>query len=140
MKIKEPKITIQSNKVCQDKHLILEEIDYPVFCLRHLHKNYCIEKCLNADKSFPRQLIKKIGEISKLSWSEIKLASKNGLGAEKIDKKSIRVSIPTTYSEDVDFFTSFYFNGTKGRIIGHRSQSLFHILYIDTDLSVYKHN
>ncbi len=139
MKIKEPSPTQHSNKILLGNSLSVNSADYPIFCFRHVHKDYGVEKCFKSDKAFPKQFFKKICEVSCLSWSEIKLAPKDGLGTEKINKESIKVSIPTTYTEDVDFFLSFYFNGTKGRIVGHRSGSVFHILYIDTQLKVYKH-
>ncbi len=117
----------------------LDKIDYPLFCFRHLHKDYNIDECLRADKSFSRQLLKRIGTSSQMSWSEIKFADRRGHGTEKISCSSIKKSIPSTITEDVKDFLSFYFNGTKGRLIGFKNQMVFHVVYIDTKLEVYNH-
>lgn len=117
----------------------LDKIDYPLFCFRHLHKDFDIDRCLYADKSFSRQLLKKIGLVSKISWIDIQMSDRQGHGTEKISKKSIKKTIPSSITEDVNDFLSFYFNGDRGRIIGFRNQMVFHVVYIDTELSVYSH-
>jgi len=104
-----------------------------------LHRDYGIEQCIIPDKKFAIQFLKKIDIIRKLSWQEIQFSSKEGHGTEKISKKSIQKSIPSSITTDVKDFLSFYFHGTKGRIIGYKSKALFHIVYIDTKLEVYNH-
>lgn len=142
MNIKEP------NYIESDKNILLsngaidsaiDKIDYPIFCFRYMHQSYNIEKCLMSEKSFPKQFLKKIELISKLSWEDIKLADRQGHGTEKISKSSIHSSVPSSVTNDVKDFLSLYFNGKKGRIIGYRSKALFHIVYIDTKLDVYDH-
>lgn len=120
-------------------HYYSDKIDYPIFCFRHLHRCYNMDNCVNSDKKFSKQLLKKIELISKLSWDEIKLSDRKGHGAEKIARTSIKPGVPPMITDDVKDFLSFYFNGEKGRIIGFRNQSLFHVIFIDTKLDVYKH-
>ncbi len=142
MEIKKPKYLKSDKGISLSDNVddsILNKPDYPIFCFRHLQKDYNIEKCTRSDKSFPKQFLKKIDLISKLSWVEIQFADKKGNGTEKILLNSIKPKIPSPFTKDVKFFLSFYFNGRKGRIIGHRNKSLFHIVYIDTQLKVYKH-
>lgn len=142
MKIKNPPFNQTANRVSLDSNTmetLLDRIDYPVFCFRHLHDKYGVDQCINADRSFLKQFLKKINLVSKMSWQDIQLSDKHGHGTEKIAKTSIKKTLPTTFTMDVEDFLSFYFNGTKGRIIGHRNKSLFHILYIDTKLDVYDH-
>ena len=114
--------------------------DYPVFCFKYLHKEYDIDKCcIKSDKKFLRGFVKKLKLLSDLTWSSIKLSDRTGHGAEKIAKNSIKVSIPASITNDVEEFLSFYFAGDKGRIIGFQDSNIFHVVYIDTDLSVYNH-
>ena len=117
----------------------LDRIDYPLFCFRHLHRDFDIDKCLCADKTFSRQFLKKIGLVSKLSWIDIQMSDRRGHGTEKIFKSSITKSIPSSITDDVNDFLSFYFNGDRGRIIGFRNQMVFHVVFIDTELTVYRH-
>ena len=117
----------------------VDRIDYPIFCFRHLHDDYGVDQCIAGDGQFIRQLFKKIQRVSGLSWTDIQFANRKGNGTEKIAKSSIKKSIPISITEDVKDFLSFYFNGTKGRMIGFRNKMIFHIVYIDTKLDVYRH-
>lgn len=142
MKIKNPPLTKSSNGVSISDDLLegsLDKLNYPVFCFKHLHKDYNIKQLVMSDKSFQKQLLKKIETISQLSWTDIQLSDRHGLGTEKIAKSSIKVSIPQSLTKDIKDFLSFYFNGTRGRIVGYKNKALFHIVYIDTTLEVYDH-
>ena len=142
MEIKEPKINNTKNGISLNENALsvsLDEINYPVFCFRYLHKDYDMEKCVASDKRFPRGLIKKIEMVSKLSWDDIQLAHRRGTGTEKILRNSIKPSIPNEITDDVTDFLSFHFSGRKGRIIGFRDRYIFHVVYVDTKLTVYDH-
>ncbi len=113
----------------------------PVFCFKHVHKNYNLGRC--CDESSPRYikgLLKKLEVISQNTWDQIQLAPRKGSGTEKISRNSISVGVPSTISPDVKDFLSFYFSGDKGRLIGYRGKdTVFHVVYIDTKLNVYSH-
>ena len=112
----------------------------PTFCFRHLHSKYNMTTCCASDRKFPKALIKKIGTLSQMTWSDIQLSSRKGLGSEKITRSSLKVSVPSSISSDVQSFLSFYFAGTDGRLIGYRgADTLFHAGFIDTKLNVYNH-
>ena len=138
-KIPQPKPSSSSGQVGLASYSIPED-SYPVFCFRHLHSKHNIEFCINADKKFLKGFTKKLETLSKLTWKNIQLTNRKGLGTEKIAKTSIIPSIPCSITRDVQSFLSFYFAGEKGRIIGYKgAHNIFHIVYIDTKLSVYKH-
>jgi hypothetical protein len=136
-----PLLTKQSGKVGLDVSASVGSagIDYPIFCFRHLHGNYNFENCLSADRKFIKGFVQKLKNLSDAPWHQIQFSDKHGIGSEKIAKSSIQASIPSSITKDVTDFLSFYFAGAKGRIIGYRSGVIFHVIYIDTNLSVYNH-
>lgn len=113
-------------------------IDYPIFCFRHLMKDYDFENC-KKDLKFLKGLVQKLRILSAMSWDEIRLAPREGSGSEKIERTSIRVAIPKKITKDVNSFLSFRFAGNNGRMIGWLNGVIFHVAYLDTDFSVYKH-
>ncbi len=79
-----------------------------------------------------------MANLSQFSWDEIKLSGRHGIGSEKINRKSIRPSIPREITPDVDNFLALRYSGKKA-FIGFRNHYIFHVIYIDSDFSVYKH-
>lgn len=135
-KIKNREVDTKSNKIkLSQTSVSANEIDYPIFCLRHLHKDFSLEKCSEHEKA---SLICQMHRLSKCSWAQIKTFPRHGMGSEKISKDSMKVSIPDDLSEDVDSFLSFRFEGKKP-FIGYRSSHIFHVLYIDNNFKAYKH-
>lgn len=140
--IKIPEFTQSSGGVgvTQSQYNNSGDLGTPVFCFKNLHQNFNLTNCCQSDKSFPKGLLKKLEAISKNSWNQIQLAPRKGIGTEKIARNSIKVSVPNSISPDVKDFLSFYFAGTKGRLIGYRGEdTVFHVVYIDTKLKVYSH-
>ncbi len=109
--------------------------NYPVFCLRYLHRDYNVELCSHDDRA---SLITKMAHLSRLTWEEIRLAPRHGMGSEKISRGFIRPSIPNEITEDIDFFLALRYQGKKA-MIGFRTQFIFHIVFIDRDFTVYNH-
>lgn len=114
----------------------VENYDYPVFCFRHLHKDHNLDHC---DKEERKSLIDRLVKLGQSNWSAIQLLPKHGLGSEKINRNSIKPSIPKYFTNDVKFFLAFRFQGKKV-FIGHRNKFIFHIIYIDRNFSVYDHS
>jgi len=137
----------QASYINRDKRVSLGEsasdslldIDYPIFCFRHLHSEHDLDKCSLASYKFPQALIKKLQQVSKMSWDDIQLSSRQGSGTEKIPVDSIRKEIPVSVTKDVSHLLVFRFCGKKGRILGFRNRYVFHVIFIDTALSLYKH-
>ena len=109
--------------------------NHPIFCLRYLHKDYNVESCSQSDRA---SLIRQMANLCQLSWDNIKLSGRHGMGSEKIKRKSIKVSIPKEITPDVEDFLALRYSGKKV-FIGFRNQYIFHMIYIDSDFSVYKH-
>jgi hypothetical protein len=142
-KLKPPQITQKSGPVGIKAEDILfsNKVNYPVFCFRHLKDGYDIENCCQcSDDKFLKGLVRKIFQLSKLSWDDIKLSGRKGVGSEKISKSSLLITPPSSITDDVKDYLSFYFAGDNGRIIGYRSQYAFHVVFIDTKLNVYAHS
>lgn len=113
----------------------IEELDHPVFCFKHLHKDYSISKCSDEQKA---ALLNKIEKWCSMSWDEIWRAPRHGLGCEKINIKSIKPKIPPYITRDVEYLLALRFEGMKP-ILVHRHKFLMHIIFIDRDFSVYDH-
>lgn len=127
----------QGSKVKVKQDVVeIKKIDYPVFCFRHLHKDYNLDHCTNDEK---RSLIEQIAKISLLDWGTIQLSNRHGIGTEKISTSSIKANIPYELTEDVEYLLAFRFDGMKP-FIGHRDKFIFHVLFIDRDFTLYKHS
>jgi hypothetical protein len=110
------------------------QFEHPVFCFRYLNKKFGLENC---DKNEKASLIEQLHRLSQMTWTEIKMAGRHGLGSEKINPKSLKTSIPLHLSKDVNFY-ALRFMGLKV-FVGYRTDFIFHILYIDTRFNLYSH-
>lgn len=99
----------------------MSELDYPVFCLRHLHKHYNLDNC---DKNHHSALINQFYRLSQLSWNEISVAPRKGMGYEKIPVESLKTELPTTLTEDVKNLFSFRYLGNHP-FLGFRNRMIF---------------
>lgn len=108
--------------------------NYPIFCFRHIHRDYSLEKCEKDEKI---DLIERLCKLSTLTWEQIKLADRHGFGTEKISHESIKVGKPAHITPDITFY-ALRFSGKKP-IVGYKSDFIFHILYIDRDFTLYNH-
>lgn len=76
--------------------------------------------------------------LSRMPWRQIRQAPREGLGAEKIARHSIRRGIPRSVTDDVEWFHSLHYVGNK-RFIGQKIGRIFYILWVDHDYSCYNH-
>ena len=83
-------------------------------------------------------LMQQLGRLSLLSWQDVQLAPRHGLGSEKIARTSINAPIPPAATEDVKFFLSLRFQSKKP-FVGFRNGYVFHVLWIDNRFRVYGH-
>jgi hypothetical protein len=74
---------------------------------------------------------------SQLTWIQLQLTPRHGLGSEKIARAAIRPIIPDI-AKGVEFFLAFRFSGMKP-MVGMRRGAVFHVLWLDRDFSVYPH-
>lgn len=86
-----------------------------------------------------KSLYSRLKIMSNQKWCDFKLAPHEKGGPEFIPIDQIAAPIPNVTTPDITKLTSIRFDGTAKRIIGLRVNQVFHIFYIDSDLSVYKH-
>lgn len=108
---------------------------HPVFCLRYLDSDYGLEQCTRDQQADFAQALRK---RSQMTWQQILTTPRHGLGAEKIDRKSIKAAIPNHITADVDFFIAIRFSGLAP-MVGDRIQDVFQIIWLDSKFELYKH-
>jgi hypothetical protein len=98
-----------------------------------------VEDC---DKDEKISLIEKIEQLSNLNWNQIQLAGKHGSGSEKIHLSSLSTTLPVSFTqqsqEEIRDLLALRFHGMKP-MIGCRRGRVFHVLFIDPKLEVYRH-
>jgi hypothetical protein len=106
----------------------------PLYSLEYMVSGYCVESCQEAQRAhFAMALFKR----RRMTWRELRVAPRHGLGSEKIARTSIRVTLPSMVTEDVDIL-AFRCIGTAP-MVGFRSGRTFNILWIDKNYEVYDH-
>lgn len=109
------------------------DLKAPIFCLE-LVDGFCLRDCTKDEKA---ALADALFKRSKLSWSELRQAPRHGLGYEKIERSSIKKSIPTLIKEDATFI-AFRFCG-KAPMVGYKDGRVFHIVWLDRGFALYDH-
>jgi hypothetical protein len=79
-----------------------------------------------------------LDRLSQLSWSELRLSPRHGLGYEQIPRHALRASLPSHLTEDVQRLIAFRFAG-NAPMVGYRVQAIFYILWLDRDFTLYDH-
>lgn len=111
-------------------------MNYPVFCFKHLSKKYHLDYCTDSEK---KCLMEQLVLLSSMTWNEIQLASKHGTGSEKIELSSLKdTQIPISFTDDVGHLLALRFDGKKP-IVGFRNGFIFHVFFIDRDFTLYNH-
>jgi hypothetical protein len=106
----------------------------PLFSLADMQAGYCVSDC---DREHQAGFAVALWERSKMTWLEITLAPRHGLGIEQINRTALKQPIPRKITPDVDFI-ALRFHG-NAPMVGYRDGRIFHILWLDHDLSVYDH-
>lgn len=117
-----------------EKKEIPAEQEPPIFSLRYLEGEYCLTKC---DKEDQAAFALKIHRLSKLTWSQIQSQDRHKLGYDKITRKPIKEPIPSFITEDVNII-AFRFSGMKP-MVGYRDGSIFYVIWLDRDFTLYDH-
>jgi hypothetical protein len=106
----------------------------PTFCLEHLQSDYCLMRCEKDEKTaFADTLYK----LSRSTWGQLLQRHKHKGGYEKIPQRAIRAAIPPIVSPDSNIYV-FRFHELKP-MVGIREGSLFRILWLDRDFTLYDH-
>jgi hypothetical protein len=109
--------------------------DYPIFCFKHLHRDFHLDQC---DAEEKKSFIEQIVRMSRMTWNDLKLAPRHGMGSEKISVSALKAKSPPFITEDVQDLLAFRFQGKKP-FVGHRDGFIFHVLFIDRAFSLYPH-
>ncbi len=106
----------------------------PVFCFEFMVSGYCIESVSKDQKA---ALADALFKRSRMTWGEMKLAPRHGLGYERIGRSSFKVGIPACVKDDVDLI-AFRFMA-KAPMVGFRDGQIFRVLWLDHNFTVYNH-
>jgi hypothetical protein len=101
-----------------------------------IKKHYSLSVCTKEEKA---AFADTLDRLSQVTWAEISKSSRHGLGYEKIAQNSIRATIPKHIKKDDIIFIAFRFYG-KAPMVGYRKNTIFHILWIDRDFTLYQHS
>jgi hypothetical protein len=117
------------------KQLANYDDSHPIFCLRYLDDEYNLNGCTKNEKAHFADALRK---RSQMSWQDIKMAPRRGLGLEKIDRNTIKAPIPNHITEDIEHFIAIRFCG-KAPMVGYRSNDIFRIIWLDSKFTLYDH-
>ena len=110
------------------------QVDYPVFCFRHLQT---LEK---SDYKFYADFVERLKKISSLNWNEILVADRHGFGTEKIPVTQIKRMLPRFITPEISDLIVFRANGDNRPFLGLRNGSVFHIIFLEEKFGdVYNH-
>lgn len=103
----------------------------PLISFRHLDSKYCGRSCQKDEKAALTDFLLRLGS---LTWRELKLAPRQGMGYEIIH--NLRVRKPEDFLDD-----PIAFRGGHGimRVIGFREREIFHVVWIDEKGECYPH-
>ena len=135
MKPKSQKKNAEKNKIKSPNNSITE-IDYPVFCFKHLQ----ITKA-KTDFKFYSDFIERLTKLSNLAWKAINVAHRHGFGTEKIPVDQLKPRLPNFVTPDVTDLTVFRANGDNRPFLGLRKDNIFHIIFLEEHFGdVYDHS
>lgn len=123
----------QSYRFKEDKNKSSNDT-YPIFCFQYNQNENYTCKALDGQKA--HALLQKLDKWGKTPWAVVQSGDRKGIGHEIISSNSIKVSIPEIAKKQKILSTRFH---GDCRLLGFRENSIFHILWIDHDLSVYSH-
>lgn len=101
------------------------ELDYPVFCFKHL------QPTPNRDFEFYARFVERLNKLCNLSWKAINIAHRHGFGTEKISTDKIKPRLPHFVTPEVKELTVFRANGDNRPFLGLRKNNIFHIIFLE---------
>ncbi|MGL4597490.1 MAG: hypothetical protein ACRCYO_08185, partial [Bacteroidia bacterium] len=133
--LKKPKFKAGKNIAVPSETSSYAQFDYPIFCLKHLHKGeFGIGGCTETELA---AFVKRMHTLSQMTWQQISNAPRHGLGWEKIGQDAIKTGKPQHITPDTNFLV-FRFLGLAP-FVGYRNMAVLHILYIDAKFTLYNH-
>jgi hypothetical protein len=110
------------------------ETQKPVFSLYYIQKSHCLSDCNKDEKAAFSDTLHK---LSQLTWNEIILSPRHGLGCEKISRNSIKSAIPSHIKDDA-VLIAFRFFG-RASMVGYREGNTLHVIWLDRTFTLYNH-
>jgi len=111
------------------------QFDYPVFCFKNCRKGY---KPSDLDSPQKRKaFLQRLTKWSEMTWEDIRGQDRQGLGHEKIPQSSIKGSLSGIGKDQV--IISTYIGKKVARLIGFKTDGVFHVLWVDGKMDIYKH-
>lgn len=108
----------------------------PSFSLRYLRKDFCLNNCNRDEKA---QFADALYKRSQLTWEQLRQTGRQELGYEKIAHESIKASIPSHITPDMNII-AFRCIG-NAPMVGYRDiNGTFHIVWIDRTFTLYDHS
>lgn len=116
---------------------ISSDINYPIFCFKHLNLNVSIKGC---DNDLYRQFFERIQKLSTLDWNAIAASHRHSFGWEQLPVDKIKPQLPGFVTPDVEKLYVFRYTGDNRPFIALRRGSVIHILFIEANFGdVYNH-
>ena len=107
-----------------------------VFSFKHLKSDWCITLC---DPAQLRAFATFLRNYGKRTWGEIRQSRRESGGFEPISPDQFSGGpIPTPFTEE-SHAVVFRFHGDQCRVVGFLERAVFHIVWVDTNLSLYDH-
>ncbi len=106
---------------------------HPKFSLKHLCKDYSLDKC---DKDEKSAFADKLHRLSQQVWAQIFQGARHGGGFEKLGLGKDFSWIPCTFDEKR--IIAFRFSAMKA-MVGFLDNEVLYILGLDRSFTAYKH-
>ena len=109
---------------------------WPSFSFRHLSavKKYCLDACDPREKA---DLLSTLCKLCALTWDQITLSPRHGLGTEKITQGQIKAALPKAVTPDMSLLVLRFSN--RKPMIGYRENDVFYALFLDPKFGLYGH-
>lgn len=105
------------------------EIDYPVFCFKHLQP-HSYSEC--EDVKLIRSFFERCKNLAQLGWKEIDTSQKHGHGYEKLEREKFKPSLPPFITPDVKKLLVFRYGKSNLSFVALRSENILHVIFIET--------
>jgi len=110
------------------------ELDYPVFCFKHL------QTAPKRDFKFYADFVERLKKLCNLPWKTIDISHRHSFGTEKIPIDQIKPDLPKFITPDVKDLTVFRATGDKRPFLGLRKNNIFHIIFLEEAFNdIYDH-
>ncbi len=111
------------------------EEQHPIFSLTNMvNDKYGLNNCQQVEKA---AFVDTLYKLSRVTWAQINVSGRHGLGIEVIKQESIKASIPKNITNDTNII-AFRFYG-KAPMVGYRDGRVFYVIWLDRNYTLYDH-